>query len=160
MTIIKIWHWHLFSHLYCLFRFSSEIGDRRSRCFDNVGSSTSSSSGKSRNISESLDSNEIDNQVASGRDGLIRSRWTSSFRRLLGRKSKSKLDRSSGTSKTDETQWIICTETKTRYISRPPSFSKPLRKNSVLNLKWSKIFENWLNFFHRKMLKLSRIPFK
>ncbi|XP_011866515.1 PREDICTED: uncharacterized protein LOC105561283 isoform X2 [Vollenhovia emeryi] len=84
--------------------FSSEIGDRRSRCFDNVGSSTSSSSGKSRNISESLDSNEIDDQGASGRDGLIRSRWTSSFRRLLGRKSKSKLDRSSGTSKTDEPQ--------------------------------------------------------
>lgn len=82
--------------------FSSEIGDRRSRCFDNVGSSTSSSSGKSRNISESLHSNEIGDQGASGRDGLIRSRWTSSFRRLLGRKSKSKLDRSSGTSKTDE----------------------------------------------------------
>lgn len=84
--------------------FSSEIGDRKSRCFENVGSSTSSSSSKSRNISESLDSNEIDDQGASGRDGFIRSRWTSSFRRLLGRKSKSKLDRSSGTSKTDEPQ--------------------------------------------------------
>ncbi|XP_011635431.1 uncharacterized protein LOC105426063 isoform X2 [Pogonomyrmex barbatus] len=68
--------------------FSSEIGDRRSRCYDNVGSSTSSSSGKSRNVSESLDSNEVDDQNASGRDGLTRSRWTSSFRRLLGRKSK------------------------------------------------------------------------
>ncbi|XP_020288013.1 uncharacterized protein LOC109856776 isoform X2 [Pseudomyrmex gracilis] len=74
--------------------FSSEIGDRRSRCFDN-------SSGKSRNMSESLDGNE-DDQGASGRDGLTRSRWTSSFRRLLGRKSKSKLDRFSGTGKTDE----------------------------------------------------------
>lgn len=85
--------------------FSSEIGDRRSRCFDNVGSSTSSSSGKSKNISESLDGNEIGgDQDASGRDGLNRSRWTSSFRRLLGRKPKSKLDRSSGTSKTDEPQ--------------------------------------------------------
>ncbi|KAL0112961.1 hypothetical protein PUN28_012305 [Cardiocondyla obscurior] len=84
--------------------FSSEIGDRRSRCFDNIGSSTSSSSGKSRNISESLDCNEIDDQGTSGRDGLARSRWTSSFRRLLGRKSKGKLDRSSGTSKTDESQ--------------------------------------------------------
>ncbi|XP_077281907.1 uncharacterized protein LOC143908271 isoform X1 [Temnothorax americanus] len=82
--------------------FSSEIGDRRSRCFDNVASSTSSSSGKSRNVSESLDSNEIDDQGASGRDGLTRSRWTSSFRRLLGRKSRS--NRSSGTSKTDEPQ--------------------------------------------------------
>lgn len=103
----------MFFHSYYLFRFSSEIGDRRSRCFDNVASSTSSSSGKSRNISESLDSNEIDDQGVSGRDGLTRSRWTSSFRRLLGRKSKSKLDRSSETSKTDEPQWIICTETKT-----------------------------------------------
>lgn len=83
--------------------FSSEIGDRRSRCFDNVGSSTSSSSSKSRNISELLDSNEIDDQAANGREsGFTRSRWTSSFRRLLGRKSKSKLDRSSGTRKTDE----------------------------------------------------------
>ncbi|TGZ52558.1 Reticulocyte-binding protein 2-like protein [Temnothorax longispinosus] len=82
--------------------FSSEIGDRRSRCFDNVASSTSSSSGKSRNVSESLDSNEINDQGASGRDGLTRSRWTSSFRRLLGRKSRS--NRSSGTSKTDEPQ--------------------------------------------------------
>lgn len=77
-----------------LFRFSSEIGDRRSRCFDN-------SSGKSRNMSESLDGND-DDQGASGRDGLTRSRWTSSFRRLLGRKSKSKLDRFSGAGKTDE----------------------------------------------------------
>ncbi|XP_012539372.1 uncharacterized protein LOC105838386 isoform X2 [Monomorium pharaonis] len=85
--------------------FSSEMGDRRSRCFDNVGSSTSSSSSKSRNISESLDSSEIDGKGASGREnGFNRSRWTSSFRRLLGRKSKSKLDHSSGTSKTDEQQ--------------------------------------------------------
>ncbi|EZA60208.1 Reticulocyte-binding protein 2-like protein a [Ooceraea biroi] len=85
--------------------FSSEIGDRRSRCFENIASSTSSSSGKSRNISESLDSNEVDDQGGVvGRDGLVRSRWTSSFRRLLGRKPKSKLDRSAGPSKTDESR--------------------------------------------------------
>lgn len=61
-----------FSSLHYQFRFSSEMGDRRSRCFDNVGSSISS--GKSRNISESLDSNEIDDQGAAGRDGFTRSR--------------------------------------------------------------------------------------
>ncbi|XP_071650022.1 uncharacterized protein [Temnothorax longispinosus] len=74
--------------------FSSKIGNRRSQCFDNVDSSTSGSSGKSRNISESLDSNKIGDQSASGRDGLIRSGWSSSFHKLLGRKSKNKLDRS------------------------------------------------------------------
>ncbi|XP_012226844.1 uncharacterized protein [Linepithema humile] len=62
-----------------------------------------SSSGKSRTISESLDGNEVDDQEAAGREGLSRSRWTSSFRRLLGRKSKAKLD-CSGTSKTDESR--------------------------------------------------------
>lgn len=80
--------------------FSSEMGDRKSRCFNNAGSSISS--GKSRNISESLDSNEVNDQSMAGRDGLTRSRWTSSFRRLLGRKSKNKLDRSLDISKTDE----------------------------------------------------------
>ncbi|KAM0730204.1 hypothetical protein ACS0PU_004081 [Formica fusca] len=82
--------------------FSSEMGDRRSRCFDNVGNNISS--GKSRNMSESLDSNEVDDQGAAGRDGFTRSRWTSSFRRLLGRKSKNKLDRSLDISKTDESR--------------------------------------------------------
>ena len=74
--------------------FSSEIGDRRSRCYENGGSSTSSSSGKSRKISESLSCSEADEQSA---PGLTRSRWTSSFRKLLGRKPKNKStpDRSS-----------------------------------------------------------------
>ncbi|CAL7933562.1 unnamed protein product [Xylocopa violacea] len=74
--------------------FSSEIGDRRSRCYENGGSSTSSSSGKSRKISESLSCSEPDEQSTAG---FTRSRWTSSFRKLLGRKPKTKatLDRSS-----------------------------------------------------------------
>ncbi|XP_078043162.1 uncharacterized protein LOC144473285 isoform X1 [Augochlora pura] len=74
--------------------FSSEIGDRRSRCYENGGSSTSSSSGKSRKISESLSCSEPDEQSTTA---FTRSRWTSSFRKLLGRKSKSKsaTDRSS-----------------------------------------------------------------
>lgn len=91
-----------FSSLHYQFRFSSEMGDRRSRCFDNVSSSISS--GKSRNISESLDSNEVHDQGAAGRDGFTPSRWTSSFRRLLGRKSKNKFDRSLDISKTDESR--------------------------------------------------------
>lgn len=76
------------------FRFSSEIGDRRSRCYENGGSSTSSSSGKSRKISESLSCSEPDDH---GTGGFTRSRWTSSFRKLLGRRSKTKStsDRSS-----------------------------------------------------------------
>ncbi|KAK1118640.1 hypothetical protein K0M31_014945 [Melipona bicolor] len=74
--------------------FSSEIGDRRSRCYENGGSSTSSSSGKSRKISESLSCSEPDEQSTTG---FSRSRWTSSFRKLLGRKPKTKStpDRSS-----------------------------------------------------------------
>ncbi|KAG6799661.1 hypothetical protein HZU73_05042 [Apis mellifera caucasica] len=74
--------------------FSSEIGDRRSRCYENGGSSTSSSSGKSRKISESLSCSEPDEQSTTA---LTRSRWTSSFRKLLGRKPKTKStsDRSS-----------------------------------------------------------------
>ncbi|CAK9829364.1 hypothetical protein ANTRET_LOCUS6717 [Anthophora retusa] len=74
--------------------FSSEIGDRRSRCYENGGSSTSSSSGKSRKISESLSCSEPDEQSTTG---FTRSRWTSSFRKLLGRKPKTKStpDRSS-----------------------------------------------------------------
>ncbi|XP_050591006.1 myosin-7B-like isoform X3 [Bombus affinis] len=74
--------------------FSSEIGDRRSRCYENGGSSTSSSSGKSRKISESLSCSEPDEQSTTG---FSRSRWTSSFRKLLGRKPKTKAtpDRSS-----------------------------------------------------------------
>ncbi|XP_053971178.1 uncharacterized protein LOC128872470 isoform X1 [Hylaeus volcanicus] len=67
--------------------FSSEIGDRRSRCYENGGSSTSSSSGKSRKISESLSCSEPDEQSTAG---FSRSRWTSSFRKLLGRKPKAK----------------------------------------------------------------------
>ncbi|XP_076171157.1 uncharacterized protein LOC143148578 isoform X1 [Ptiloglossa arizonensis] len=67
--------------------FSSEIGDRRSRCYENGGSSTSSSSGKSRKISESLSCSEPDEQSTAG---FNRSRWTSSFRKLLGRKPKTK----------------------------------------------------------------------
>nr|XP_012153005.1 PREDICTED: uncharacterized protein LOC100874912 isoform X3 [Megachile rotundata] len=67
--------------------FSSEIGDRRSRCYENGGSSTSSSSGKSRKISESLSCSEPDEQSTGG---FSRSRWTSSFRKLLGRKPKTK----------------------------------------------------------------------
>lgn len=67
--------------------FSSEIGDRRSRCYENGGSSTSSSSGKSRKISESLSCSEPDEQSTTG---FSRSRWTSSFRKLLGRKPKTK----------------------------------------------------------------------
>ncbi|XP_060832954.1 myosin-7B-like isoform X3 [Bombus pascuorum] len=67
--------------------FSSEIGDRRSRCYENGGSSTSSSSGKSRKISESLSCSEPDEQRTTG---FSRSRWTSSFRKLLGRKPKTK----------------------------------------------------------------------
>ncbi|XP_029043976.1 uncharacterized protein LOC114876543 isoform X1 [Osmia bicornis bicornis] len=67
--------------------FSSEIGDRRSRCYENGGSSTSSSSGKSRKISESLSCSEPDEQSTGG---FTRSRWTSSFRKLLGRKPKTK----------------------------------------------------------------------
>lgn len=75
--------------------FSSEIGDRRSRCYENGGSSTSSSSGKSRKISESLSCSEPDEQQSAA--AFMRSRWTSSFRKLLGRKPKSKSasDRSS-----------------------------------------------------------------
>ncbi|KAI4493257.1 hypothetical protein M0802_009545 [Mischocyttarus mexicanus] len=75
--------------------FSSEIGDRRSRCFENGCSSTTSSStgSKSRKISESFSSSEPDDQgTSSGGGGLTRSKWTSSFRRLLGRKLKSKQD--------------------------------------------------------------------
>ncbi|XP_031828332.1 uncharacterized protein LOC116425155 isoform X2 [Nomia melanderi] len=74
--------------------FSSEIGDRRSRCYENGGSSTSSSSGKSRKISESLSCSEPDEQST---PAFTRSRWTSSFRKLLGRKPKCKpaSDRSS-----------------------------------------------------------------
>ncbi|XP_076248630.1 uncharacterized protein LOC143188311 isoform X2 [Calliopsis andreniformis] len=74
--------------------FSSEIGDRRSRCYENGGSSTSSSSGKSRKISESLSCNEPEEHNT---PGFTRSRWTSSFRKLLGRKPKTKStsDRSS-----------------------------------------------------------------
>lgn len=77
--------------------FSSEIGDRRSRCYENGGSSTSSSSGKSRKISESLSCGAPDEHGTSGSSGLTRSRWTSSFRKLLGRKPKNKstADRSS-----------------------------------------------------------------
>ncbi|XP_014613878.1 PREDICTED: uncharacterized protein LOC106792176 [Polistes canadensis] len=72
--------------------FSSEIGDRRSRCFENGCSSASSSTGsKSRKISESFSSSEPDDQGTSGGGGgFTRSKWTSSFRRLLGRKLKSK----------------------------------------------------------------------
>ncbi|XP_035730742.1 keratin, type II cytoskeletal 1-like [Vespa mandarinia] len=89
--------------------FSSEVGDRRSRCFENGCSSTSSSSGcsKTRKISESLSCSEPDDQGTVGRGGggsgsgggrggggggggFTRSKWTSSFRKLLGRKLKSK----------------------------------------------------------------------
>ncbi|XP_047356506.1 mucin-21-like [Vespa velutina] len=87
--------------------FSSEVGDRRSRCFENGCSSTSSSSGcsKTRKISESLSCSEPDDQGTMGRGGgssggggsggrggggFTRSKWTSSFRKLLGRKLKSK----------------------------------------------------------------------
>ncbi|KAF7394645.1 hypothetical protein HZH66_007819 [Vespula vulgaris] len=82
--------------------FSSEVGDRRSRCFENGCSSTSSSSGcsKTRKISESLSCSEPDDQGTVGGGGggggggsgggFTRSKWTSSFRKLLGRKLKSK----------------------------------------------------------------------
>ncbi|XP_012287406.1 uncharacterized protein LOC105703526 [Orussus abietinus] len=58
--------------------FSSETGDRRSRSYE--GGSNS------RKISESSGS-EIDGHRSAG---FTRSRWTSSFRKLLGRKSKAK----------------------------------------------------------------------
>ncbi|XP_015609235.1 uncharacterized protein LOC107274520 isoform X2 [Cephus cinctus] len=58
--------------------FSSETGDRRSRSYEGGGSS--------RKISESS-SSELDGSRAGG---FTRSRWTSSFRKLLGRKSKAK----------------------------------------------------------------------
>ncbi|EFN76440.1 hypothetical protein EAI_09065 [Harpegnathos saltator] len=90
----------------CRDDFSSEIGDRRSQYFENVSSSTSSGSDKSRKISDSLDCNEADDHertTTAGASGFNRgSKWTSSFRRLLGRKSKGKSDCSSQTSKTDK----------------------------------------------------------
>ncbi|XP_014486118.1 PREDICTED: uncharacterized protein LOC106750338 [Dinoponera quadriceps] len=82
--------------------FSSEIGDRRSQYFENVSSSTSSGSDKSRKISDSLDCNEGDERIAGGSGFSRGTKWTSSLRRLLGRKSKSKSDCSSRTSKTDK----------------------------------------------------------
>ncbi|XP_015127235.1 uncharacterized protein LOC107048540 isoform X1 [Diachasma alloeum] len=59
--------------------FSSEIGDRRSRSYEPGGSS--------RKISESS-SSEADAQRTAAT--FTRSKWTSSFRRLLGKKSKAK----------------------------------------------------------------------
>ena len=58
-------------------RFSSEQGDRRSRSYECGGSS--------RKISESSSTEEPPRKA-----GITRSRWTSSFRKLLGRKSKNK----------------------------------------------------------------------
>lgn len=71
--------------------FSSEIGERRSRCFleNGCSSTTTSSSGKSRKISESLSCSEPDDQGTVG-GGFTRSKWTSSFRKLLGRRLKAK----------------------------------------------------------------------
>ncbi|XP_046409837.1 uncharacterized protein LOC124174611 [Neodiprion fabricii] len=59
--------------------FSSEMGDRRSRSYEGGNNS--------RKISESS-SNEPEGPRNGG--GFNRSRWTSSFRKLLGRKSKAK----------------------------------------------------------------------
>lgn len=117
-----------FSSLHYSFRFSSEMGDRKSRCFNNVGSSISS--GKSRNISESLDSNEVNDQGAAGRDGFTRSKWTSSFRRLLGRKSKNKFDRSLDISKTDEPRWTYI------YIVSRQEFTLQIHSPIHLPLSW------------------------
>ncbi|KAK0181041.1 hypothetical protein PV327_003362 [Microctonus hyperodae] len=75
--------------------FSSEIGDRRSRSYE-VG-------GSSRKISASSASSVIDppGSTAANSDDVgqrftptsfIRSKWTSSFRRFLGRKSKTKIN--------------------------------------------------------------------
>ena len=61
-----------------IYRFSSENGDRRSRSYECGGSS--------RKISESSSSEDAQQR----HPGLSRSRWTSSFRKLLGRKSKAK----------------------------------------------------------------------
>lgn len=58
-------------------RFSSEQGDRRSRSYECGGSS--------RKMSESSSTEEAQRNT-----GFTRSRWTSSFRKLLGRKSKNK----------------------------------------------------------------------
>ncbi|XP_031787373.1 uncharacterized protein LOC100680036 isoform X1 [Nasonia vitripennis] len=64
--------------------FSSETGDRRSRSYECGGSS--------RKISESSSSEPGDalGQQSQRAGTFTRSRWTSSFRKLLGRKSKAK----------------------------------------------------------------------
>ncbi|XP_011495535.1 PREDICTED: coiled-coil domain-containing protein 57-like [Ceratosolen solmsi marchali] len=62
--------------------FSSETGDRRSRSYE-CGNS-------SRKISESSSSEPGDAASAQRLGTFTRSRWTSSFRKLLGRKSKAK----------------------------------------------------------------------
>lgn len=56
--------------------FSSEIGDRRSRSYETGGSS--------RKISDSCSETNDGQQQNSGT--FNRTKWTSSFRRLLGRK--------------------------------------------------------------------------
>ncbi|XP_034941564.1 uncharacterized protein [Chelonus insularis] len=63
--------------------FSSEIGDRRSRRSYEVG-------GSSRKISESSSDADVMGQRAIP-STFTRSKWTSSFRKLLGRKSKAKI---------------------------------------------------------------------
>ncbi|XP_066586716.1 inner centromere protein-like [Prorops nasuta] len=76
--------------------FSSEVGDRRSRNYENGARPGGgfSSGASSRKVSESLSGGEAAEHSTPG--GFSRSKWTSSFRRLLGRtlKPKSLSDRS------------------------------------------------------------------